>query len=41
LFHFFHHLGVPIHRFGPQQSPLSFEKEIKALLDVGKTEEGK
>tara|TARA_X000000950_G_scaffold284464_1_gene387657 strand:- start:1323 stop:1658 length:336 start_codon:yes stop_codon:yes gene_type:complete len=24
--------GVPVKRFGPQDSPLSFEKEIKKLL---------
>jgi len=26
--------GVPVKRFGPQESPLSFESHIKALLEV-------
>lgn len=28
--------GVPVKRYGPQESPLSFEKDIVALLENGK-----
>lgn len=31
------HNGIPIKRYGPQSSPLSFEKDIRTLLqkDIG------
>jgi glutathione peroxidase-family protein len=28
------HTGTPVKRFGPKDSPLSFEADIKALLDA-------